>query len=119
MDPAYRDISVGAQCGVSCLPSGCTLCPREDHLNAPGVEMPKINVYLSEELDEEIRKVNLPVSSICQEALRQALASEQPCARKGCKSKPEFQVVREGYVAFVCGDDVADYLGDHSEVRAL
>ena len=33
--------------------------------------MPKINVYLSDDLAEEVRKHQLPVSAICQQALRE------------------------------------------------
>ena len=35
--------------------------------------MPKINVYLSDELAEAVKEANLPVSTICQRALEQAV----------------------------------------------
>jgi ATP-dependent Clp protease ATP-binding subunit ClpA len=35
--------------------------------------MPKINVYLSDELAEAVKEANLPVSAICQRALEQAV----------------------------------------------
>lgn len=35
--------------------------------------MPKINVYLSEELADAVKQANLPVSAICQRALEQAV----------------------------------------------
>lgn len=35
--------------------------------------MPKINVYLSDELAEAVREANIPVSTICQRALEQAV----------------------------------------------
>jgi ATP-dependent Clp protease ATP-binding subunit ClpC len=36
--------------------------------------VPKINVYLSDELDQAVKKANLPVSAICQRALEQTLS---------------------------------------------
>lgn len=35
--------------------------------------MPKINVYLSDELAEAVKEANIPVSSVCQRALEQAV----------------------------------------------
>jgi post-segregation antitoxin (ccd killing protein) len=35
--------------------------------------MPKINVYLSDELAEAVREANIPVSTVCQRALEQAV----------------------------------------------
>src|SRR3954470_18540446 len=36
-------------------------------------DMPKINVYFSDEVAEAVKEANLPVSTICQRALEQAV----------------------------------------------
>ena len=38
--------------------------------------MPKINVYLPDELADAVREAGLPVSPICQRALEQAVRAE-------------------------------------------
>jgi ATP-dependent Clp protease ATP-binding subunit ClpC len=38
-----------------------------------GLAMPKINVYLPEDLAEAVREAGVPVSAVCQRALEQAV----------------------------------------------
>ncbi|MEV7229123.1 Clp protease N-terminal domain-containing protein [Polymorphospora sp. NPDC051019] len=60
--------------------------------------MPKINVYLPDELAEAVRETGVPVSAICQRALEQAVR--------------RVTAIRESVVVDVGGDDLAARLPD-------
>lgn len=81
----------------------------------------KISVYVPNELAEAMDQKGLPVSAICQDALRRAVNSEQPCVTKGCKtSGPKFLVVREtGFNVVTCASHMDEYIGDRADVYAL
>ena len=38
--------------------------------------MPNVTIYLSAELDERVRQAKLPISQICQDALREAVIAK-------------------------------------------
>lgn len=55
--------------------------------------MPKINVYLSDDLAKEVREANLPVSTICQLALEDTLA-ELTAVRSVAREMPRAGLLR-------------------------
>lgn len=83
--------------------------------------MPKLSIYVSETLAADAASKKIPVSTICQEALRRATYAEAKCAEGGKgHSATKYLVVRsEGHQVVVCSNHLHLYLGDKAEVIAL
>jgi hypothetical protein len=82
--------------------------------------MARLQIYCDDELVQESKRLRLPVSQICREALTEAIEEQMPTNCKKCKGKSHFQVRGESGAVFACKDHVALFLrGDFSTVRAL
>lgn len=79
--------------------------------------MPKLNVYTDHELLKRIRKLNLPLSEICQEALWEAVENAE---RSSCQcGDPACFLIRNEISVYSCAQHVVLYLDRNSTVRPL
>lgn len=81
--------------------------------------MPKLNIYVDEELLKRVRTMNLPISEICQTALWAVVEQEETTRCTDCALSAVFLVKNDIGNIYVCKKHVANYLDGVSTVRAL
>jgi Post-segregation antitoxin CcdA len=82
--------------------------------------MPKLNIYVDEDLAQRIKNSGIEMSRVCRDALWAAIEKEQRAVCKKCKAPATYYVRKENAApVYVCDDHVVGYLGDQSVVRAL
>ena len=82
--------------------------------------MPKLNVYVDDDLLKRVRKYNLPISQICQDALWIAIEEAEAAVCKECEQPAAFHVLYEGLQVYSCRRHLTSLLLDGvSTVRSL
>lgn len=81
--------------------------------------MPKLNIYVDEELLKRVRTMNLPISEICQTALWSVVEEEEQTGCKDCPLSAAFLIKNDMGYFYVCKKHVGNYLDGVSTVRAL
>jgi post-segregation antitoxin (ccd killing protein) len=70
--------------------------------------MPKINVYVPQDLADEIHKSKISVSPVCQAALRKAVGGNENLTEKAKRTARLIQA--DGYASFSSRDFPASYV---------
>lgn len=81
--------------------------------------MPKLNVYVDDDLAKRIRELRLPMSEISQRALWQAVERDEQARCKKCRAPAVYHVKREGGSLYSCVDHIVLYLTDLCTVRPI
>jgi hypothetical protein len=81
--------------------------------------MPKLNVYVDDELAKRVRELRLPLSEISQKALWDAVEKDERAVCKKCKAPAVYHVRREGGSIYSCVDHIVLYLTDPCTVRPI
>lgn len=81
--------------------------------------MPKLNVYVDDELLKRVKNSGIELSKICRDALWDALEKENVASCRKCKAPAKYHIRRENGTTYACDDHVMLYLGDLSTVRAI
>ena len=82
--------------------------------------MPKINVYVDDDLFKRINQYNLALSRICQDALWAAVEETEAASCASCVRPAVFYVQHDGGGAYVCRTHLSSELpGGVATVRSL
>jgi hypothetical protein len=82
--------------------------------------MPKLNIYVDEDLMKRVQKYNMPISQICQQALWDAIEETERAVCKTCDSPALFHVKNDEGGAYACRRHLATLaIEGVSTVRAL
>lgn len=81
--------------------------------------MPKVNVYLDDDLASQVKTLRLPMSEICREALWKAVDRDVTALCKKCKQPASYHVRSGKGVMYACEDHLTLYLDGSATVRAI
>jgi hypothetical protein len=81
--------------------------------------MPKLNIYVDDELAKRVRDLKLPMSEISRDALWAAVEKEDGAVCRSCKQPAEYRVRRQSGTVYACTDHLATLLGTEGWVAAL
>lgn len=83
--------------------------------------MPKLNIYVDDELAKRVRDLKLPMSEISRDALWAAVEKEDGavCRTRGCGKPAEYRIRRQTGTVYSCTDHLAALLGTDGWVTAL